>query len=254
MNIFKEIKKLQSQSEDKKGDIHPFTIVKKEKGKLKKYIYFLLFLTFVLYGFIFYTEFFKKEKIFTKKQILEKTTKKDIDITDISKNVKKIVEETVNKVEIPEANTVEGLFKKSYEAYKKGNFTEALYYIKRILSKKDYIPAIILKAKIFEKEGLHNRARTILEETYYKYPEDKDIILNLGEMYEKEGALIVAKDMYKMLSDKGYIEGALHLAQIYEKLGEKEKALSLYKKLYKDPNIPQKIKEIIEKKIVLLGK
>ncbi len=251
MNIFKEIKKLQSQSEGKKGEIHPFTVVKKEKRNLKKYIYFLLFLTLVLYGFIFYTEFFNKKQISAKKK--EKFIT-EINISEISKNVKSSVEKTVNKFDIPEVNTVESLFKKGYEAYKKGNFTEALYYIKLILSKKDYIPAIILKAKIFEKEGLHDRARTILEEAYYKYPEDKDIILSLGEIYEKEGALIVARDMYKILSDKGYIEGTLHLAKVYEKLGENKKALILYKKLYKDPNIPESIKEEVEKKIILLGK
>ena len=251
MNIFKEIKKLQSQSEGKKGEIHPFTVVKKEKRNLKKYIYFLLFLTLVLYGFIFYTEFFNKKQIYAEKK--EKFVT-EIDINELSENVKSSVKKAVNKFDIPEVNTVESLFKKGYEAYKKGNFTEALYYIKLILSKKDYIPAIVLKAKIFEKEGLHDRARTILEEAYYKYPDDKDIILNLGEIYEKEGALIVARDMYKMLSDKGYIEGTLHLAKVYEKLGENKKALILYKKLYKDPNTPESIKEEVEKKIILLGK
>ena len=251
MNIFKEIKELQSQSERKKGEIHPFTIVKKEKSTLRKYIYFLLFLTFVLYGFIFYTEFYTKNKKMEVKKV--KKVNNEINISEISRNVENNVKTSLNKIEIPATNSIQNLFKKAYQSYKKGNFTEALYYIKLILSKKDYIPAIVLKAKIFEEEGLHDRARTILEEAYYKYPDDKDIILNLGEIYEKEGALIIARDMYKMLSDKGYIDGTLHLANVYEKLGEKKKALTLYKKLYNNPNTPDKVKELVEKKIILLG-
>ncbi len=254
MNIFKEIKKLQSKSEKKKGSIHPFTVVKKEGGsRLKKYILFLLFTTFVLYGFIFYSEFFQK-KTNEKKTVKKYNSYQSINISDISNSVEKTVEVSLSNIKFPEKEKSEDLFQKALEKYRKNNYTEALYYINILLSREYYIPAIILKAKIFDKEGLHDRARTILEEAYYKNPDDKDILLALGEIYEKEGAYIIAKEMYRQLSNNGFLIGTYKLANIYEKLGEKEKALKFYKKILKNPNIPPDMKKEVEKKILILGK
>ncbi len=255
MGIFKEIKELEvkSQQKGKTSGIHPFTIVKKEKGDLKKYIYILLFLTAVVYGGIFYLEFSKKSQKPAQKpkKVIER-----INPALVAKNVENTTQKVISSIKIQETKEekIKKLFDKAYNAYKEGKTSEALYYIKLIQQIQDYIPAIVLKAKIFQKEGLHDRARTVLEEAYYKYPENKDILLNLAEIYQQEGALVIAKDMYKMLDDMGYIEGSLRYAEILEKLGQRKKALKVYKRLYENPNISEKEREEVQKKIILLEK
>ncbi|NPA54043.1 MAG: tetratricopeptide repeat protein [Aquificae bacterium] len=249
MGIFRNIKelKIEPQQKEKKSEVHPFTVVKKEHD-FKKYVYLLLFITIAIYGFIFYMEFKKRENL--------KKEENNIKPLQISKITETKVKENISNIKIPESKQekIKALFDKAYKAYKEGKTSEALYYIKIIQEKKDYIPAIILKAKVFQKEGLHDRARTVLEEAYYKYPENKDILLNLAEIYEKEGALVIAKDMYKVLDEMGYIEGSFKYAEILEKLGQREEALKVYKKLYENPNISEKDREQIQKKILLLEK
>ncbi len=256
MGTVKNLLKLKKEGEKKYVGVHPFTTVKKKRNKLKMKILIstLLISTVLVYSFIFYISFIKEEK--HQKKVVEK--KEKIKVSAISTSVEKKVSSVIDSINIPDLrhkkSTEESLFKKALKAYTDGNMSESLYYIKLILQKKDYIPAILLKAKIFKKEGFEDRARTILEEAYYKYPENKDILVELASIYEKEGALVIAKDMYKTLDELGYIDGTFGLARIYEKLGNKEKALEIYRKLYENPNLTEDKKKEVEKKIILLGK
>ncbi len=254
MGIFKEIKDLEikSQQKGKKSGIHPFTVVKKEKKVLKIYLYLLVLLTAVVYGGVFYIGFLQEKN--EKKSTASKV--ETINPALLGEYVEKYTEKAVSTVKIPETRKekIKKLFDKAYISYKEGKTSEALYYIKLILQMEDYIPAVVLKSKIFQKEGLHDRARTVLEEAYYKYPENKDILLNLARIYEEEGALVIAKDMYKILDEMGYIEGSLGYARILEKLGKKKEALNVYKKMYQNPNLTENQRKEIYKKIILLEK
>ncbi len=248
MGTVKKILKLDKE-ERKYPDVHPFTVVKKKRNKTRSFLFFLIILTVLVYSYIFYMEFIKSKK---------NVVKNELDTRMLKSQVEKEVLNSVKSIKIPQKKhkkeTIDDIFKKAVKSYSSGNYNEALYYVRLILDKKEFIPAVILKAKILKKEGFRDRARAILEEAYYRYPENKDILLELASIYEEEGALIIAKDMYKTLSENGYIEGEIGLARIYEKSGEREKALSIYRKLYENPNLPEKIRKKVEKKIILLEK
>lgn len=137
--------------------------------------------------------------------------------------------------------------------FKIGYYKGTEKYLKSYLRiKKKDAKALLLLAKSYEKMGNSKKAKVVLEEAYFLYPENKDILENLGKLYEKENALIIAKDIYKILADMGYLEGKLGLARIYEKLNDKKSALKIYRELYQNPNISEQLRTKIENKIISL--
>ncbi|WP_457622579.1 tetratricopeptide repeat protein [Persephonella sp.] len=146
------------------------------------------------------------------------------------------------------------IFKIADLHYKGGYYKATIKYANRTLKiKNDYIPAIVLKAKAYESLGMKEKSKTILEEAYFMYPENKEIILNLARLYEKERSLVIAKDLYKILDEMGYVEGSLGLARINEKLGNKDEAYRIYKKLLKRSDISKEMRYRIEEKLLILG-
>ncbi|WP_293443678.1 tetratricopeptide repeat protein [Persephonella sp.] len=145
------------------------------------------------------------------------------------------------------------LYRLSLLHFKIGYYKGAEKYVKQFLKiqKKD-LKGLLLLSKSYEKMGNLKKAKIVLEEAYFLYPENKDVLENLGKLYEKENALIVAKDIYKILSDMGYLEGKLGLARVYEKLNDKKSALKIYREIYQDPNIPENLRTKIENKIISL--
>ena len=157
------------------------------------------------------------------------------------------------KAWVLDRKNVDILYKLAIINFKLGYFKNSIKYADEILKiKKDFIPAILIKGKAYEKLGMYSKAQAILEEAYFYYPENKDLIETLAKLYEKQGDYLVAKDYYEILSNMGYIEGDLGLAKIYEKLGDKKKAYEYYKKLYENPNIPDDIRAKIEQKLISL--
>jgi len=145
------------------------------------------------------------------------------------------------------------LYRLSLLHFKIGYYKGAEKYAKNFLKiKKKDLKGLLLLSKSYEKMGNLKKAKIILEEAYFMYPENKDVLENLGKLYEKENALIVAKDIYKILSDMGYLEGKLGLARVYEKLNDKKSALKIYREIYQDPNIPEDLRTKIENKIISL--
>ena len=145
------------------------------------------------------------------------------------------------------------LYRLSLLHFKIGYYKGAEKYVKQFLKihKKD-LKGLLLLSKSYEKMGNLKKAKIVLEEAYFLYPENKDVLESLGKLYEKENALIIAKDIYKILSDMGYLEGKLGLARIYEKLNDKKSALKIYREIYQDPNIPESLRTKIENKIISL--
>ncbi len=244
MGIFKEIKKLQETAEKKQksSKVHPFTIIRREAPERRIYIYILLILTIIVYGGVFYIQFFKKET--------RQAYKDPIKLDNIPSVVKTNVYKSIKDISIPEGKAGKNLllYKKAERLYKEGKTEEALYHLKLLLKREDFIPAVILKAKILKNEGLQERAKTILEEAYYKHPEDKNILLALAEIYKEEGAFLLAEEMYKALKEIGDIEGDIGLIQLYREIGKKKKAKMIYKQIINRKDIPSDIKKYIKKR------
>jgi tetratricopeptide (TPR) repeat protein len=148
---------------------------------------------------------------------------------------------------------VDILYKLALLSLKAGYYSNAIKYADKILEKKkDAIPAILIKGKAYEKQGMLEKAQAILEEAFFYYPHNKDLIETLGELYEKQGDYLTAQDYYKMLADLGYIEGYLGLARINEKIGNLKEAYKYYKKVYENPNISDDLRIKVGQKLIAL--
>ena len=157
------------------------------------------------------------------------------------------------KAWVLDRKNIDILYKLAVINFKLGYFKNSIKYADEILKiKKDFIPAILIKGKAYEKLGMFSKAQAILEEAYFYYPENKDLIETLAKLYEKQGDYLVAKDYYEVLSNMGYIEGDIGLAKIYEKLGDRKKSYEYYKKVYENPNIPDDLRVKIEQKLISL--
>ncbi len=218
-----------------------------------------------------------EEKLVNQRKILSKTEQnKAVETKIVSDDVldekKVLVKKILDKARIKELsgdleealimykkawvldrNNVDILFKLAVLNFKLGNFKNSIKYAQEVLKiKKDFMPAILLLGKAYDKLGDTSKALTILEEAYFYYPENKDLVELLAKLYEKQGDYLVAKDYYEVLSNMGYIEGDLGLAKIYEKLGDRKKAYKYYKKVYENPNITEELRAKIEQKLISL--
>ncbi len=150
-------------------------------------------------------------------------------------------------------NNINIMYKLALLNFRAGYYNNAIKYADEILKvKKDFIPAILIKGKSYEKMGMLTKAQAVLEEAFFYYPENKDLIETLAKLYEKQGDYLVAQDYYKMLADMGYVEGYLGLARLNEKLGNLKKAYKFYKKVYENPNISDDLRTKVEQKLISL--
>ncbi|WP_457640718.1 tetratricopeptide repeat protein [Persephonella sp.] len=204
---------------------------------------------------------FKKEKKEKKPVKKEKKSKREIILSYIKKgkaaekrkDIKSAIYYYKKAWRLNKGNS-DLIYKIADLHYKGGYYKASIKYANQVLKlKNDYIPAIVLKAKSYGKLGMREKEKAILEEAYFSYPENKAIILNLAKTYEKEKALFVAKDLYKILDDMGYLEGTLGLARINEKLGNRKEAYRIYSKVLKNPDLPDDIKYKVEEKLLILG-
>jgi Tfp pilus assembly protein PilF len=150
-------------------------------------------------------------------------------------------------------NNIDILYKLALLNLRAGYYSNAIKYADEILKiKKEFVPAILIKGKAYEKQGMLEKAQAILEEAFFYYPQNKDLIETLGELYEKQGDYLTAQDYYKMLADLGYIEGYLGLARVNEKIGNLKDAYKYYKKVYENPNISDELRAKIGQKLIAL--
>jgi len=157
------------------------------------------------------------------------------------------------KALVLDPNNLDVLYKLALLSLKAGYYSNAVKYADKILElKKDAVPAILIKGRAYEKQGMLEKAQAILEEAFFYYPHNKDLIETLGELYEKQGDYLTAQDYYKMLADLGYIEGYLGLARINEKVGNLKDAYKYYKKVYENPNISDDLRIKVGQKLIAL--
>jgi tetratricopeptide (TPR) repeat protein len=157
------------------------------------------------------------------------------------------------KALVLDPNNINILYKLALLNLRAGYYSNAIKYADKILQiKKDFVPAILVKGKAYEKQGMLEKAQAILEEAFFFYPHNKDLIETLGELYEKQGDYLTAQDYYKMLADLGYMEGYLGLARINEKIGNLKEAYKYYKKIYENPNISDELRMKVGQKLISL--
>jgi len=212
-----------------------------------------------------------KQNMLTQTQVVNtdvKVANTNISETDRGKMVKELMNKAQMKEiegDIPQAivlykkalllspNNTDILYKLALLNLRAGYYSTAIKYADEILKiKKDFIPAILIKGKAYEKQGMLEKAQAILEEAFFYYPQNKDLIETLGELYEKQGDYLTAQDYYKMLADLGYIEGYLGLARVNEKIGNLKEAYKYYKEVYQNPNISDELRAKVGQKLISL--
>ena len=126
------------------------------------------------------------------------------------------------------------LYKIALFHYRLQRYKASLKYSKQIISNvNDEIlldKTYYLIAKTYERLGSLKKAKLILEEAYYKLTNPDLVAKALGKYYLKENDLFAAAEIFENLAEKGSFEYAIKAGKIYEKLGEKQLALNMYKK------------------------
>ncbi len=147
------------------------------------------------------------------------------------------------------------LYKIALFNFKLKHYNASIRYGKKIISNvknEDLLDkAYYLIYKSYEKLGNKKKAKLVLEEAYYKLTNPNLVARALGKFYLKEGNLYGAVEIYESLAEKGDLQSAIEAGKIYEKLGEKNMALVMYKKALEFSN--GKYKNWLEDKVKLLS-
>jgi len=123
------------------------------------------------------------------------------------------------------------LYKIAYLNYKLEAYFGAKKYAKKLIKENPkYIDGYLLLSNIYLKLRKTKDAKLTLEEAYYKFPENMKLVNSLAYIYEKTGNPYAALELYEALSEKGNLEATIKAAKLYERLGEKDKALEYYRK------------------------
>lgn len=118
---------------------------------------------------------------------------------------------------------------------------------------KDYIPALINLGVASAKSENISAADAYFNHALKLDPNNKNVILNLAVLYERQMDYPKAHNYFSRLSKSGDLSGTLGLARIYEKQDKAEEALKLYKSAYADNSLDDKTRSEVRQRIILLS-
>jgi len=126
------------------------------------------------------------------------------------------------------------------------------YFEKAHKKKQDYVPCLLQKALVLEKEDNLDGAIELLEDLKSKYPFNIDVMFQLGRMYfnkgEVEKAITQFKNVISLVPNHANAHYSLGIA--FAKKGEKEKAIEEFEKVLElnpgNEDVKEKIKKLKE--------
>ncbi len=119
---------------------------------------------------------------------------------------------------------------------------------------KDYVPALINLGIAHAKSGNTPLAEDYLIRASRLEPDNRNIIINLAILYERQKDYDRASEYFTKLIKLGDVEGSLGLARIYEMQGRIGEALKLYRVVYEHGSIDDKTRSLVRQRIVTLQK
>jgi tetratricopeptide (TPR) repeat protein len=130
---------------------------------------------------------------------------------------------------------------------------ESIEYSRAALDRYDeYTPALINLGIAYAETGDVSSAENYLDRAFRLEPENEAVLLNLAILNEKQGDYSQAKEYYTRLIGLGNVEGSLGLARIYERQGNVEEALVLYRKVYSSKSVNERARTEARQRIMLL--
>jgi outer membrane biosynthesis protein TonB len=133
---------------------------------------------------------------------------------------------------------------------------EAMTYAQMALdSNSDYVPALINMAIAHAQSGNYVDAERYLNHAGDLDPDNETILLNLAVLNERQENFSKALDLYSHLVKLGNSEGPMGEARIYEKQGNTQKAVELYRGISISESVDDTVKiKARQRAMILLQK
>ena len=134
-----------------------------------------------------------------------------------------------------------------------GMYEEALGVANRALSvKPDYVSAMVNAGIAHSSLGHVTAARGMFSRAVILDPGNRSALYNLALSQERSNSLDDALKTYRRLADGGDPQGYLGQGRLYERQGQKDEALRLYRELTALPDGGQRPKDLARERIKLL--
>lgn len=115
---------------------------------------------------------------------------------------------------------------------------------KSISLKNNYVESYFLLAMVLERQGETEKSAEILESLKKLFPNDLNLLFQLGVIYYSDNQLDQAKTIFEKLTES-YLDARYYLGLIYEKQGDIEKAIAEFEKINELMPENETIKDIL---------
>jgi Tfp pilus assembly protein PilF len=132
------------------------------------------------------------------------------------------------------------------------NYASISHSEKALEINSEYVPALTNMGIALAKQEQLKEAENYFLSALALEPENRNVLLNFAILLEKQGKNESSADYYKRLIGLGNIEGMFGLARIYERQGEIDKAMQVYKNASSHESIDEQTKTRIRQKIIRL--
>lgn len=127
---------------------------------------------------------------------------------------------------------------------------QALGLANRALARKPDYPSAMVNAGIaLGRTGSEQAARSMFVKALVLEPMNRAALYSLALSQERAGLLDDALNSYRRLSDTGDARGLLGQGRLYERRGDKEDALRLYREVLVPPEVGQYTKDLARERI-----
>lgn len=134
-----------------------------------------------------------------------------------------------------------------------GMFDESVREAERALAKKqDYVPALINAAIGYSSRGNTQKALRLFSYASVLDPGNRNLVINLGILYERSGSLDDALATYRPLAGSGDVLVLQGLSRVYERKGNKPEAMRVYRQIMALPNASEKLRKEVKGKLTRL--
>jgi len=134
-----------------------------------------------------------------------------------------------------------------------GLYEEAIKYSKDVLNiNRNYAPALVNLGISFVQLGNMSEGKAYLLKAGYLEPSNKNVLLNLALLYEKNKDYDEASKMYSKLYQMDDIQGYLGIARVAEGTSRPDDAKKAYREILALNNVDSKTKKIVSDRLSAL--
>jgi len=137
---------------------------------------------------------------------------------------------------------------------KTGAYAESVQYSRLALNtNRNYVPAIINLAIASIRLGDISEGEQGLLRARSLEPGNRQVLYNLGLLYENRNRYPEASEIYEKLAGTGSPQGSTGLGRVLEKQGKREEAKKVYRDILASSTADPKTRQYANERLVLLG-